>query len=92
MTVTSNGLKNVGATYRVEKETVQPFGRALKRIRQITVLLLAVLFTLFAATQVYFYSGSKEYNYERFNANSSRIEYGALTAGQPMSDLSLIHI
>lgn len=92
MTIASNKLKTVGPAYRVEKETDRPLRRVLKRIKQIFVVFLAAMFVLLAATQIYFYSGSEEYNYERFNANSSRIEYGVLPAGQAVPDATLFNV
>ncbi|MBV7334781.1 hypothetical protein KFU94_42390 [Chloroflexi bacterium TSY] len=92
MTVTSNELKNVGLDLQTEKRTDRPVRSVMKRVRQATLVLLATLFVLFAATQIYFYSGSREYNYDRFNANSFVSKDDVLPAGQPIPDGSLYNV
>lgn len=92
MTIISNELRNVGLDDQTEKQPNRRVRSVLTRIKQVIGVVLATLFALFAATQIYFYSGSSEYNYDRFNANARRSEYGLLPSGQPVPNGTLYNV
>lgn len=92
MTVTPNELKHTELDLQAEKQTDSPVRSVLKRVKQAIIVALATIILLFVASQIYFYSGSKAYNYDRLNAHVFQREYDVLPAGQAMADGTLYNV